>query len=202
MTAEELLQRYQAGERAFRGVRLRGIFLRDTSLHGIDLSCADLQGASLMGVDFSQANLRRADFSGAFLILARLTDADLSQANLCGAFLVRADLQYSCLEQANLAAANLTRANLNGATGLSTALLSDTVLQLSSSQGGFNLVIQRAKRLRNALLLRLQPRPLQDQPTPPSISFGISLFPWTKHFQPGAILSPVITKRSVKQRLE
>ncbi|MEO0826493.1 MAG: hypothetical protein AAFY20_00455 [Cyanobacteria bacterium J06639_14] len=29
MTAEELLQRYQAGERNFRGVRLRGIISMD-----------------------------------------------------------------------------------------------------------------------------------------------------------------------------
>jgi hypothetical protein len=200
MTAEELLQRYQAGERDFRGVRLRGIFLRDTSLHGIDLSCADLRGASLMGVDLSQANLRRANFSGAFLILARLSEADLSQANLSRAFLVRADLQYSCLEQANLAAANLTRANLTGATGLSTALLSDTVLQLPSHQWGCNPVIQKVKQVRNVFLLRLQRRFFQDQPTPLRVPFGISLLPRIEHLQPGAIRSPEAAKRSVKQR--
>jgi uncharacterized protein YjbI with pentapeptide repeats len=123
MTAEELLQRYQSGERDFRGIKIKGIFLRDECLRGIDLSYADLRGASLMGVDFSKANLRRADFSGGtFLILANMQQADLTQANFTNAFLILANMQQCCLAQANLTQANLTRAKLSGATGLAEAL--------------------------------------------------------------------------------
>ncbi|PZO47862.1 MAG: pentapeptide repeat-containing protein [Phormidesmis priestleyi] len=128
MTAEELLQQYRLGERDFRGIKLKGIFLRDQCLRDIDLSCADLRGASLMGVDFRGANLRRADFTGAFLILAQLNQADLTQANLTNAFLILANLQQCCLAQANLTQANLTRANLSRVSGLTEGLLHGAVL--------------------------------------------------------------------------
>ena len=127
MTAEELLRQYQFGERNFRGIKLKGVFLRDQCLRGIDLSCADLRGASLMGVDLGGANLKRADFSGAFLILAQLNQADLTQANLTNAFLILANLQQCCLAQANLTQANFTRANLSKVTGLTEGLPCGTV---------------------------------------------------------------------------
>jgi len=188
MTAEELLQRYQAGERDFRGVRLRGIFLRDECLRGIDLSCADLRGASLMGVNLSQSNLKRADFSGAFLILARVRESDLSQANFSSAFLIRTDLQHSCLEQANLTSANMLRANLEGVTGLHTALLTKTILQLAlTQQSGFTPLAWNAKQPKQSLLMRLPKRHMQNQPILPirpfTTSLPHSLFEWTKHVQ-------------------
>lgn len=127
MTAEELLQQYRSGERDFRGIKLKGVFLRDQCLRDIDLSCADLRGASLMGVDFRGANLRRANFTGAFLILAQLDQADLTEANLTNAFLILANLQQCCLAQANLTQANFTRANLSGVSGLPEEFLSGAV---------------------------------------------------------------------------
>lgn len=41
MNASELLRRYTAGERDFRGVDLRGVYLREAILSGADLRLAD-----------------------------------------------------------------------------------------------------------------------------------------------------------------
>ena len=60
MKASELLRRYAAGERDFRGVSLRG-----QSLKGQDLSGADFSGADIRSADFTGAVLCGANFSGA-----------------------------------------------------------------------------------------------------------------------------------------
>jgi Pentapeptide repeats (8 copies) len=85
MTAEELLERYAAGERDFSGV---------------DLSGANLTQADLRDIDLSRANLSRVDLSWANLSEANLTEISLAL--------------WSSLSGANLSGANLTGANLNG----------------------------------------------------------------------------------------
>ncbi len=55
----ELLRRYQAGERDFRGADLRGLRFRGATLAG-----ADFSGADLRGTDFLEADLREAKFVG------------------------------------------------------------------------------------------------------------------------------------------
>jgi len=95
MTAEELLKRYEAGERDFRGVNLSEEILLWADLHG-----ANLSGANLRGVNFNWANLSGVD----------LTGADLSEADLAWANLSKADLS-----EANLSGANFSAASLNGA---------------------------------------------------------------------------------------
>lgn len=95
MTAEELLKRYEAGERDFRGVNLSEEILL----------WADLRGANLSG-----ANLRRANFNWANLSGVDLTGSDLSEADLAWANLSKADLR-----EANLSGANFSAASLNGA---------------------------------------------------------------------------------------
>ncbi|MEH1781066.1 MAG: pentapeptide repeat-containing protein [Nostoc sp.] len=47
MDAEELLERYAAGERKFHSVNLRGVDFKGANLSGIDLTSADLTGADL-----------------------------------------------------------------------------------------------------------------------------------------------------------
>ncbi|BAY83552.1 pentapeptide repeat protein [Calothrix parasitica NIES-267] len=47
LNAEELLERYAAGERDFSGINLSGIDLSETDLLRINLSCANLSGANL-----------------------------------------------------------------------------------------------------------------------------------------------------------
>lgn len=107
---------------------MRGIYLRDVGVQGVDLSCADLSGASLMGVNFSGTNLHRADLSNALLIHANLSGTNLTQANLTKAFLMLANLHQSCLTQANLSQTNLTKANLSEVSGFTEATFDRTIL--------------------------------------------------------------------------
>ncbi|KAI9130830.1 pentapeptide repeat-containing protein [Acaryochloris sp. CCMEE 5410] len=54
MTAEELLERYAAGERDFSGI----------NLEGADLSGHELQGIILRGANLRKVDLRDSDLSG------------------------------------------------------------------------------------------------------------------------------------------
>ena len=49
MDAEELLNRYAAGERDFTGVSLKGINLSGVNIRDSKLDCADLRAANLSG---------------------------------------------------------------------------------------------------------------------------------------------------------
>ncbi len=60
MKASEILRRYQAGERNFQRVNLRG-----QSFKGKDLSGADFSEADIRSANFTGANLRGANFCGA-----------------------------------------------------------------------------------------------------------------------------------------
>jgi uncharacterized protein YjbI with pentapeptide repeats len=77
MTAEELLQRYAAGERDFSGVDLENI-----SLRGANLSEIDLSNACLVKVDLTRANLTNANLSGVSFTQVSLFGADIAGVNL------------------------------------------------------------------------------------------------------------------------
>jgi BTB/POZ domain-containing protein KCTD9 len=104
---------------------LRGAFLNNMKLDGVDLSAgnlnsaslvkADLRGADLRGANLNQANLSEANLEDANLIGADLSGAILTEVNLSGAQLEYANLSKSVLFKANLIEANLFRANLTGA---------------------------------------------------------------------------------------
>ncbi|MGG6239524.1 pentapeptide repeat-containing protein [Nodosilinea sp. AN01ver1] len=102
----DVVKRYQAGERDFRGIHLHG----SKVLKQINLSGADLREAYLSSVDLTSANLSNANLEG-----ADLSGSDLRHANLSGANLNRARLRYARLIQANLADATLVDADLKGA---------------------------------------------------------------------------------------
>jgi hypothetical protein len=95
MTAEELIQRYKAGQRDFRGVNLSEEILLWADLRG-----ANFSGSILRGTNFNWANLSEVD----------LTAADLRDADLAWANLKKADLR-----EANLSGANFSAASLKGA---------------------------------------------------------------------------------------
>jgi len=109
-SAEELLERYKAGERDFSGAQLEEVELLLPDLNGADLSRANLTGAKLW-----LANLTGANFSWANLNGAILNRANLNKANLCNTNFQEANLHMSDLRQANLDRADLRDAMLSGA---------------------------------------------------------------------------------------
>lgn len=124
MNAQELLERYAAGERDFGALGLS-----DANLSRANLSHANLSRSSLSVANLSGANLHKINLSHAKLNVARLSEANLTQANLNGAILnvanlIRANLSEAEMVQtsliraemlrADLTKANLNEANLNG----------------------------------------------------------------------------------------
>ncbi|WP_052128611.1 pentapeptide repeat-containing protein [Neosynechococcus sphagnicola] len=147
MNTNDLLKRYGAGEKNFRGAQLSNVNLMGAKLAGINLSDAELSlvnfnhailrganlcranlnGIDLIGTNLSSANLSRSLLIGADLSTANLGAADLSYATLSGATLVG-----TCLRGANLQGAMLNNARLVGAdlrdADLSSANLQDADL--------------------------------------------------------------------------
>ncbi len=122
-SAEELLERYAAGERDFGGSKLD-----EADLSGADLSQANLYGANLFHANLSQANLSGANFEDAVLSLANLSGANLNEADLSGAVLSRANLFKTELFNAHFILADLSGANFRNAY-LCGAVLSDAFLE-------------------------------------------------------------------------
>jgi uncharacterized protein YjbI with pentapeptide repeats len=76
MGAQELIDKYDTGEREFHGADLRGAILYEVNLAG-----ANLSGANLSGVDLKRACLDKANLSGADLGGDIITDEQLAQAS-------------------------------------------------------------------------------------------------------------------------
>jgi hypothetical protein len=134
MDISELLARYAAGERDFRGVNLGCAKLFCANLSGVNLSSADLRSAALMYVDLSGANLSGAD----------LKYAHLSASNLSGSNLSNADLTYANLVEADFTDATLTGAKLDG-TVLFYQQISEQLQQENQ------ILTERVKRLEEQL---------------------------------------------------
>ena len=104
-SAEELLERYQAGERVFNGSRIEtdesGI-LAGCPLNGLVLRYAyvklSFQRASLRGADFWDSELKGADFSYADLRGARFVGCVLSETSFQGARLEGAEFNNACYQ--------------------------------------------------------------------------------------------------------
>ena len=139
-TADELQERYAAGERYFVGTKLRGanlrgmvlrgsnldesdfvraslqdadlahVLLRTSGLSGANLAGADLTGADLTGARVAQAVLRNATLTDALLEYALMRDSDLGDAEVAGAVLMAADLRGTSVSLGQLAVANVARA--------------------------------------------------------------------------------------------
>ncbi|MBR8830099.1 MAG: hypothetical protein N5P05_003241 [Chroococcopsis gigantea SAG 12.99] len=116
---DELLSRYNLGERKFTKAQLAKLNLSNANLQCANLSEADLRFTNLKNANLSNANLSNACLDG----------ADLTGANLQGALLKGASLKKTCLSGANLSKAYLTEANLDR------AFLSETILQGTNLQG-------------------------------------------------------------------
>lgn len=90
-TRNELVDRYEAGERNFRGLDLDGetLDLRGSNLTGADFSgsfiFADFRGANLECCVFERANVKTCDFRGANLRGASFREAAVDAADFSGA---------------------------------------------------------------------------------------------------------------------
>ena len=123
MQVQDLLERYQKGERDFAhanlsGASLSGVNLRDADLTGANLTGANLSWAFLSRTKLTEACLRRADLrsaslNNAILNQAILSGANLSKADLRLANLQKADLNWAILQEADLSGANLQDAKLD-----------------------------------------------------------------------------------------
>jgi uncharacterized protein YjbI with pentapeptide repeats len=121
--AQELLSRYEKGERFFPNSVLPQSALAQADLSGIDLTGSDLRGSSLQGAKLSQAVLQEVNLQDAFLLEADLQDADLRWANLRGADLRKANLQQANFFGAKLRDADLQDVDLKGTRGVSAGQL-------------------------------------------------------------------------------
>ena len=109
-SANELLERYAAGERKFPDTRLPPGSLQSAVLEGVDLSGAVLASVNLSGAKLKGANLRDVNF-----LQVNLSGADLSNSQLFNAHLLGANLSLASFTGADLTDADLARANLLGA---------------------------------------------------------------------------------------
>ncbi|MEG3840581.1 pentapeptide repeat-containing protein [Microcoleus sp. herbarium14] len=117
---KELKRRYLAGERDFRGLDQKNLYLSYYCLIDIDLSRANLKESeftrtSLINAKFIEANLEKAGFNSTLLINANLSNANLSHATLVNADLTGADLTGADLTGADLTDAVLIETNLTDA---------------------------------------------------------------------------------------
>ncbi|MTJ49969.1 pentapeptide repeat-containing protein [Dolichospermum sp. UHCC 0259] len=122
---DDLLARYNAGERNFAGIFLEGSEMAGVDLSGIDLSDSDLGEIYMEDVNFTGANFCSSRIGQAGLIRCILRDADLTRTNMGFAHLSRSDLTNAKLVDAylsgadmvetNLTESDLTRADLEGA---------------------------------------------------------------------------------------
>ena len=103
ITLEELLNRYQAGERNFEQISSRFGALVNQDLSNINLSRANLDRISLVECNLSKANISNASLPGSNLEGINLSDANLYQTNFC----VAEDQDYSHLTE--IMKANLSR---------------------------------------------------------------------------------------------
>ena len=135
MKAEELLQRYQAGERDFQGIEIR----YSGAIQNVDLSRANFSNANLqecgffgsanfngatlrntiLGVNLRRASFRLSDLQGAVLCQRFLGAYNFQNQS---SYLIEADLTSANLAQADLRAVNLQRAILTGASLVSADL--------------------------------------------------------------------------------
>lgn len=134
ITPDELLERYQKGERNFAGLRMEANTDNPDVLYGADLSNIILSGIYWPGARLRDVNLTKAKLVGAYMPDADLTLADLTLADVRGATLRRACLECTNLTKARLQRSNLIQANLEGADTIDASFEESLLCQLNFRQ--------------------------------------------------------------------
>lgn len=134
---EEIIKRYEAGERNFAGIDLRFINISyscfmDTNFSGANLQVSAFRNIYLVNINFTNANLQGAIFSG-YLIGCNLSNTnlrgvDFEGTNLTGVDLTGADLTSADLSGAKLIRTNLSNANLTGAKITPSTIFCNTIM--------------------------------------------------------------------------
>ena len=108
ITAEELLERYAAGERDFTE-----IILEYANLSGVELRNINLRGAQFSYVNLSSIQLRQCDLRTQF-IYCNFTNAIIENCDLERARFYDCDLRGVNTRICNLTSTQFTRVNLQG----------------------------------------------------------------------------------------
>lgn len=121
MTASEFVERYQAGQRDFRSVKLEGINLDKINLKGADLRRAWIYGsvirqADLTGVNLENAQIKRCKLNGSNLTEANLSDTWIERVDLSEAICQRVLFKEAHLVQVNFQDANCEAADFSDAS--------------------------------------------------------------------------------------
>lgn len=130
ITAVELLDRYEAGERDFRGLDLsglefnpRGIGRRKFTVTGADFTGANLSKCGIMYQRLSGGIFRNVDFTGTTFDDTAILDCDMSFANFTGA-----NIAESSPKGVNFEGANFTNA-VFFQSGISESVLTDAIFR-------------------------------------------------------------------------
>lgn len=134
ITPDELLERYQKGERNFAGLRIEANTDNPDVLYGADLSNIILSGIYWPGARLRDVNLKEAELVGAYMPDADFTLADLTWADLTAATLRRACFECTNLTGARLEWSNLIEANLEGADTIDANFEHSLLCQLNLMQ--------------------------------------------------------------------
>jgi uncharacterized protein YjbI with pentapeptide repeats len=171
VTAKELRDAYDRGQRSFCGADLRSLNLNEFDLSGIELMQAQLSSGNLNFVNFQGANLSEADFSLATLWRSNLRRtklvngcgdrsilirSDLSHSICCGVSLQFADLRLADLRGVDLSQANLTGANLSYANLCGANLTGVNLRYANLTAANFTGAILNHANLSHAQLERIQ----------------------------------------------
>ncbi|MCU0536312.1 MAG: pentapeptide repeat-containing protein [Hydrococcus sp. Prado102] len=101
----EIRKKLSQGQKNFKKMDLKMVYLERVDLSNADLEASDLSHANLKSTNLSYSNLRKAC----------LYRTNLTEANLTGATLKEANFQYACLVGASFKNAELDEADFRGA---------------------------------------------------------------------------------------
>jgi uncharacterized protein YjbI with pentapeptide repeats len=174
ITPEELLVRYDNGERDFSGIdlvlsseaffvytgiELRGLVLRNIVLRGailqeVDMREIDLSGADLGGIFLENCNLHKATIQDANLRGACLHECTFNDVDLRGSNLNYINASFSSFRRAKLSSfenAILVRTNFEGAT-IDDSVSNSKICFYFSNNFLYNTILPDGSEVREAKL--------------------------------------------------